>query len=194
MSRRYLISLLASNRIGVLPAITGAISELGGDMQEASQTVMRGFVSMVLTADFGDHLDQQVIVDHVQGVAKPFDVELTVRELNEEISVSDSLNHSERFFLTLNGYDSPGLIRQVTSQLAAENIAISDLYAVREGCSEPVVMVFELSVPENAELGPLRDNLESLGDSRGLTAVLEHESVFSGTSIPRPVRLAKIFN
>lgn len=193
MTRRYLISLLATNRIGVLPAITGAINELGGDMQEASQTVMQGFLTMVLAADFPPHRDPQVIVEHIQGIAKPFEMEVTVRELAAENVAHPPEETSDRFYLTLNGFDSPGLIRQVTSRLAGEGISITDLYAVREGRGEPVVMIFELAVPENADLAPLRANLEELGEPEELTAVLEHESVFTTANTPRPVRIAKAF-
>ncbi len=96
----------------------------------------------------------------------------------------------QRFFLSLQGFDSPGLIRQVTSKLAAESIEITDLYAVREGVGQPVMMVFELAVPDEADLSPLRGELEALGDPEELTAELQHESVFSANHL-RPVRVAK---
>lgn len=189
MTRRYLLSIVANNRIGVLPAITGAIHELGGDMQEASQTVMNGLLSMVLIADFPEKRSPEVIVDHISGVARPFEAEISVRPTAYNDDQPENL--VERFFLTLHGDDSPGLIRQVTSRLAAESIEITDLYAVREGVGQPVVMVFELAVPLHSDLGPLRGELEGLGNPDGLTVELQHESLFSVQSIPRPVRLAK---
>ncbi len=80
MTRRYLLSIVATNRIGALPAITGAIQELGGDMQEVSHTVMHGYISMVLVADFPVLRDSQVIVDHICGAAKPFAAQVTIRQ------------------------------------------------------------------------------------------------------------------
>ncbi len=193
MTRRYLLSISATNRIGALPAITGAIHELGGDMQEVSQSVMQNYLSMFLVADFPPQRDAQVIVDHISGVAKPFEAEVAIRETKYQEPYSN-VDATERFFLTLHGYDSPGLIRQVTSKLAAESIEITDLYAVREGVGEPVVMIFELAVPEDADLCPLRGELEALGDDpSGLTAELQHESLFSETGIPSPVRIARAF-
>ena len=191
MTKRYLLSILATNRIGALPAITGAIQELGGDMQEVSQTVMHSYLSMFLVADFPLQRDSQVIVDHINGAAKPFDAEVTIRESNFREPFGVTLEATDRFFLKLHGYDSPGLIRQVTSKLAAESIEITDLYAVREGVGEPVVMIFELAVPLEADLGPLRGELEGVGDPSGLSVELQHESLFAESSFPRPVRMAK---
>ena len=192
MTRRYLLSIVANNRIGVLPAITGAIHELGGDMQEASQTAMHGVLSMVLVADFPEHYDSQVIVDHISGVARPFEAAVTVRtpSLNGDLEAHPAPT-TERFFLVLNGDDTPGLIRQVTARLAAESIDIADLYAVREAVGGPVLMVFELAVPEQADLAPLRGELESLGNPDGLAVELQHESFFNAGNVLRPVRLAK---
>lgn len=192
MTRRHLLSIVANNRIGVLPAITGAIHELGGDMQEASQTAMHGVLSMVLVADFPDRYDSQVIVDHISGVARPFNAAVSVRIPHHDVELeAHRVDPTERFFLTLNGDDTPGLIRQVTSRLAAESIDITDLYAVRENAGGPVLMVFELAVPDQADLAPLRGELESLGNPDGLSVELQHESMFTGKNFPRPVRLAK---
>jgi len=193
MTRRYLLSIVANNRIGVLPAITGAIHELGGDMQEASQTSMHGILSMVLVANFPERFKSQVIIDHISGVARPFDAVVSVRLPDHD----DELDKrppppTERFFLTLNGDDTPGLIRQVTSRLAAESIEITDLYATREAVGGPVMMIFELAVPDQADLAPLRGELESLGNPEGLTVELQHESLFTAKNVPHPVRLANI--
>ncbi len=193
MTRRYLLSIVANKRIGVLPAITGAIHELGGDMQEASQTSMHGVLSMVLVADFPERFESQVIIDHISGVARPFEAAVTVRLPNP----GDDLDlrpppPTERFFLTVHGDDTPGLIRQVTSRLAAESIEIADLYATREDVGGPVMMIFELAVPEQADLAPLRGELESLGNHDGLTVELQHESLFTIKDVPHPVRLANV--
>jgi len=191
MTRRFLISIVADNRTGVLPAIIGAIHELGGDMQEISQTVMQGVLSMALAVDFPELRDPGVVVDHLKGVARPFNAEVTIRHPHPHEYESNG-EEMERFFLTLHGDDSPGLIRQITFRLAAEGIEITDLYAVREGVGGPVVMIFELAIPQQVDLGPLRGDLETLGDPTGLTVVLEHGDNFANHNFPAPVRLAKV--
>ena len=41
MSKRYVLCLTAANRTGILAAVTRALSELGGDIDEVSQAVMK---------------------------------------------------------------------------------------------------------------------------------------------------------
>ncbi len=80
MAKRYLISLMAANRVGILAALANALTELGGDMQEVSQTVMQKFFTIILAADFPDHRDPQIIVEHIRGVCQPFGVEVSLKD------------------------------------------------------------------------------------------------------------------
>ena len=75
LSKRYIISLMAANRVGILAALTTALAELGGDLQEVSQTVMQKFFTIILAAEFPDHRDPRVIVEHIRGVCSPYGVE-----------------------------------------------------------------------------------------------------------------------
>ena len=54
MAREYIITMTAENRVGIMSAVTKAMTELGGDLREASQTVVRGFFTMIFSAEFPD--------------------------------------------------------------------------------------------------------------------------------------------
>ena len=66
MAKELIITMAAANRAGILAAVTKAMSELGGDLREASQTVVRGFFTMIFSAEFPDTMDQSVVRDHLQ--------------------------------------------------------------------------------------------------------------------------------
>ena len=50
--KRYVISVLVSDRVGVLRDITSAVTGMGANIDGISQTVVEGYFTVILTATF----------------------------------------------------------------------------------------------------------------------------------------------
>ena len=190
MSKRYIVTLMAANRVGILAAVTTSLAELGGDIQEVSQTVMQGFFTIIMSAEFPEHRDPSVIIDHIRGVCRPFGVEVSLKDPKLETLQELPTEGIEKYFLTAEGEDKPGMIRQISARLAQEEIDITDVFARRAENGKTFVMVMELAVPGGVDALALQRELEQLGSAVGLSAALQHEDIFSATNDPRPVRLS----
>ena len=190
MARRYIITLMAANRVGIMAALTNGLSELGGDLVEVSQTVMQRFFTIILAAEFPEHRQPQVIVDHIRDVCRPYGVEVNLKDPAQEQLQEPISGGVEKYFLTITGEDKPGIIRQITARLAQEGIDITDLYAVRSDQDRSFIMIMELAVPLGVEAMALQAELEELGRNVGLAPMLQHENIFIATNDPRPVRIA----
>ncbi len=190
MSKRYIITLMAANRVGILAAVTTSMAELGGDIQEVSQTVMQRFFTIIMSAEFPEHRDPSVIIDHIRGVCRPFGVEVNLKDPQQETLQELPSDGTEKYFLTAEGVDKPGMIRQISARLAQEEIDITDVFARRAEHGRTFVMVMELAVPGGVDALALQRELEQLGSAVGLSAALQHEDIFSATNDPRPVRLS----
>lgn len=188
MANRYIITLMAANRVGILAAVSSALDELGGDMQEVSQTVMQKFFTIILSAEFPDQREPEVIVDHIRGVCRPYGVEVNLKDPAKEILQDEPAEGTEKYFVTVSGNDKPGIIRAISSRLARDDIDITDLYA-QQTDDHSFVMVMELAVPPGADAVSLQKELDELGKSVGLTAALQHENIFIASHDPRPVRI-----
>jgi len=189
MARRYIITLMASNRVGILAAVTTALAELGGNLKEVSQTVMQKFFTIILAAEFPDHRDPQVIVDHLRDIGRPFGLEVSLKDPSLEELQDDPPAGCEKYMLSITGEDQPGMVRQISARLSSEGIDITDLYARRNDLDGSFVMVMELQVPPGVNANALQSDLEQLGKSVGLSATMQHESIFAATNDPRPVRV-----
>lgn len=188
MAKKYIITLMAANRVGILSAVTTAMTELGGDLQEVSQTVMQKFFTIIMAAEFPDHRDPDVIVEHIRGFCRPFGIEVSLKDPQRE-PIDPSVESSvEKYFLTAVGEDRPGMIKQISARLAQDGIDITDLYAKR-GDDRSFVMIMELAVPLGVDALVLQRELEELGSAVGLSAALQHEDIFVATNDPRPVRV-----
>ena len=190
MAKRYIITLMAANRVGILAAVTTAFDDLGGDLQEVSQTVMQKFFTIILAAEFPDERGPRVIVEHIRDVCRPFGVDVNLKDPALEELQADSAEGNERHFLTVEGRDKRGIMRQLSARLAEDEIDITDLYAIHRDSDGSFVMVMELAVPMGVDSLALQSDLENLGQSTGLSATLQHENIFSATNDPRPVRVA----
>jgi glycine cleavage system transcriptional repressor len=189
MARKYIITLMAANRVGILAAVTTSLTELGGDLQEVSQTVMQNFFTIIMAAEFPDHRDPDVILEHIRGVCRPFGIEVSLKDPSRETLQEAPTGGFERYFLTAEGEDRPGMIRQISARLAQDGIDITDLYARRGEHDRLFVMVMELAVPLGVNALVLQKELEELGSAVGLSAALQHEDIFAATNDPRPVRV-----
>jgi glycine cleavage system transcriptional repressor len=151
---------------------------------------MQRFFTIIMSAEFPEHRDPSVIIDHIRGVCRPFGVEVSLKDPKIETLQELPTDGTERYFLTAEGEDKPGMIRQISARLAQEEIDITDVFARRAENGQTFVMVMELAVPGGVDALALQQELEQLGSAVGLSAALQHEDIFSATNDPRPVRLS----
>lgn len=189
MSKRYIISLMAANRVGILSAVTQALDDLGANLLEVSQTVMQKYFTIILAADFPDERDPNVIVDHIRDACSQYGVQVNLKIPDEEVLQNDSGIQTDHYFLTVTGYDQKGIIRKISSKLSREGIDITDLYALRNDEEKAFHLIMELSIPVEVEKQALKKELEEIGASSGLTATFQHGNIFEATHDPRPVRI-----
>jgi len=190
MNKRYIITIMAANRVGILAAITKALYELKGNLLEVSQTVLQQFFTIILSAEFPTEHEPQVIIDHLNDIGRSFGLEINLKDPDRETLQPAPDQESEKFFLTATGSDKPGMIRELTARLSQESIDVTDLYARRESPSHRFVIVMELAVPTGIDTLMLKKDMEAIGEEVGLAVALQHENIFTVTNDPRPVRVA----
>ena len=181
MGQRYIITLTASNRVGILAAVSNAMAELGGTLLEVKQTLLSGFFTMIVAVEFPEHRDRQVIVDHLHGICGPFGIELSLHDPQEGaagLAQQQGLESTRRIFLTLTGRDKPGLLSRIASRLARDGIDITEMYATQTDERRRFQIVMQLAVPREVSDRQLHADLEELGRDVGLAARLEDERTF----------------
>ena len=174
MTREYVITMTAANRVGILSAVTKAMSELGADLREASQTVVRGFFTMIFSAEFPEHLGTQVVRDHLLGICRPFGIEVSIHELAEQTATDDSeeLGNLRLRVLRLGGANQPGVLRQLSTLISMRRIDITGMHAVRTKGGQGFEMIMKIAVPVDTDPEKLLAELNDAGTSFNITADL----------------------
>lgn len=185
MPKQYIITLTASNRAGILAAVATALAELGGELQEVKQTLLDKFFTMIVVAEFPEHRDADVIVDHLRGMCERFGLDITLKDPSNEILVSDSEEDAVRYLLTLTGRDEPGLLSRIAARIARDGIDIAEMHAKRVDAGRSFEVVMTVVVPLTADVGQLINDLEETGRNVDLSAWIEALPIsdeFIGTS------------
>lgn len=189
MAKRYIMTVLAANRVGILAALTNALDELGGNMLDVSQAVIQDFFTMILAAEFPEDRDPEVIVDHIRAVCRPYGAEVALKnpEYEEPFEVAEEPIARQRYVLTAAGRDRPGVMRFIAHRLAQDDIVLMDLQGMRRESDRTFLTSMELAVPPGVDALRLRNELDNEFRRDGITISLQHRRVLAALAHPEPM-------
>jgi glycine cleavage system transcriptional repressor len=171
MSKEYIITMTAGNRTGILSAVTKAMAELGADLREASQTVVRGYFTMIFSAEFPDKIEETVIRDHLQDACRPFDIEISLRDPSIHLPADNAATlETKPYRLRLGGKNEPGALRKLSQVMSLHSVDITGMHAVRTGEGTGFEMVLRLAVPSTCQVDALLQDLNEAGRAFQMTA------------------------
>jgi glycine cleavage system transcriptional repressor len=187
--KKFIISVTAADRVGIVYSVTGALLDLGGNILELSQTVMRGYFTIIVEVEFDEPRSTKQIADTLLEQGKRFDIQVLVSEARNG-TVEPPVPEGERFILTVLGDDTSGIIHGIAGCLAAHGVNIIDLHARVDGTRFSMVM--EALIPHDLAPGTVRSELERFGRDNKIEAFVQHENIFLATTEPSPVRVGSV--
>jgi glycine cleavage system transcriptional repressor len=140
----FALSAIGRDRPGIVAAISGALLELGGNIDDSQMSILHGHFAVMLIVSVPDDVARDQLEERVAAVAEELELEgYAVSELTG-LSPSPAPTH----VLTVYGADHPGIVHAVAQALAEREANISDLKTRRtgEGADAVYVMVMEVSV------------------------------------------------
>ena len=189
MAKQYILTVLASNRTGILAALANALDELGGNTLDVSQAVIRRFFTMIVAAEFPENRDPDVIVDHIRAVCRPYGAEVSLKDPSDEVvfESEDEPVGKQRYVLTIAGPDRPGVLRFIAHRLAQHGIDLVDLQGQRRERDRTFLFSMELDAPLGIDSLQLRRELEIEFLSDNITVSLQHRRVLAALAHPEPM-------
>lgn len=176
-SVRFVISLLAPDEVGLLQRLSSTLTELGGNIDGLSQTVIHGYCTLIMTVTFTQPVDDQRVD---QAIAQAFDATRANWMVRPFESPRPQPEGAERYVLTLSGVDQPGILKMITSFLSGQGINIEDYYFSIQG--PQVWHIAELTIPAEIDVHALQAEIQQMMKTLGLKASLQHENLFRVTN------------
>ena len=172
------VTAVGADRPGIVAAITGALLELGGNLEETRAALLRGSFATVLAVA----VPQGVGRDELQAALRPVALELGLG-----LWVGDATPRTEapplpRAVVSVYGADHPGIVHAAASAVAGQDCNITDLNARlggEAGAEAIYVLMMEVAAPPDRVEG-LRGALEEVGRREGVEVSvreLEHDEL-----------------
>lgn len=159
------VTVIGDDRPGIVAALTAALADVGGNLEDSSMTILRGHFAMTLV----------VSVD-----ASAEDVRRALGPFAERLGVSVAVNPVDdepppvptgpHHVLSVHGADRPGIVAAVTGLLAERGGNITDLTTRLTG--DLYLLVCEVDLPDAVDAASLGTELAELGARLGVSATL----------------------
>jgi glycine cleavage system transcriptional repressor len=187
------MTVMATNRVGILAALATALDELGGSFVDVSLAIMRRYFTIIAAVEFPESRDAEVIVDHIRAVCRPFGGDVVLKDPSEEVQLDSEEMHARpasapttRYFLRAEGEDRPGVLRRISLRMAQEGIDITDLYGERDDAAQRFASCLELEVPAGAEVSRVFRELQQAYHGQNIKFELFRNDVLESIMHPEP--------
>ncbi len=179
MSKQLVISVMSKDRPGIIADITGAILSLEGDLADLNQSVLGGYFTMILIAEFDDKVTAEDVFAAFSHIDSETGIEATIKEMDVDLEIEKGKLPKETFVVTAQAVNRKGLVKMVGDFFYDRNINVLDLVTARE--KQQYTMIFQVDLSGINSMKTLRKELEKLAVAEDLDLVLQHNDIFKAT-------------
>jgi glycine cleavage system transcriptional repressor len=155
------VTVLGQDRTGIVAEVTRALSDLNGNLEDSTMTLLRGHFAMVLLVRTG------ASATAVEAALNPVSAGGSL-VVNARVLGGPTLNEvrGPSYALRVHGADRPGIVATITAVVARHGANIVDLTTrLVEGL---YVLTAELQLPSEASAGGLQAELRGAAQELGV--------------------------
>lgn len=78
-SNRAIITVLGSDRPGIVASVTGELADREANILDISQTILQGIFTMTMLVDLGDSVDFSELKGALDGLSEKLGVQITLQ-------------------------------------------------------------------------------------------------------------------
>ena len=180
MKKYMIISVMSKDRPGIIASITGAIYHLGGDLADLNQTVLCGYLTMILSASFDADVTKEDMVAAISHIKTESKFEVSIKELTAAGTSSPEPPAAETYILTVQGPNKAGIVHGISQFCFERNINILDLATTLK--NEQCTMALQLDLGQCTQsLEDLQKALSEYAEKSDLTVMIQHNDIFQVT-------------
>jgi glycine cleavage system transcriptional repressor len=158
------ITVLGHDRPGIIAETTGALADLGLNLEDSTMTLLRGHFAMMLITH-GD-ADAATVEESLSGLTEDGTLSVSVREVPAERTPPGTAS----YLLSVHGADRPRIVSSVTEVLAEVGGNITDLRTRLVG--DLYVLTAEVDLPAGTDEAALGSALHEAAVTLGVKATL----------------------
>ena len=179
-NKKFVISVMSKDRPGIIADITTVIYDLDGDLADLNQSVLGGFFSMILIADFDETVTIQNLEAGFSDIKSETSLGAIVKEVDNDLELIEKSLPSETYVVTAQGVNRKGLVKVLGDFFYDRNINVLDLVTARS--EKMYTMIFQVDLGHIESMKSLREELDLLGNAENLDLVLQHNDIYMVTN------------
>lgn len=143
----FTVSIVGEDRPGIVSAVTGALLEAGGNVENCRASILAGSFAMVLAVAVPDGVG----VHDIEGLLGPTAARLGLSLGVRPAAPAPGDAGRERCVITIYGADRPGIVHGAASALADAGVNIVDLSSRLVGAPPIYVLGIEAELPDGMD-------------------------------------------
>ena len=167
--RHFAVSVVGRDRPGIAAAVSEVLLEHRGNIEDSQMTILRGHFTIMLIVSIPGEVDAERLQSDLASVHERLGLEAVV--VNEVTEMEPSVQALATHIVSVYGVDHPGIVHAVTSNLARQQVNITDLttrlISARGG--EPLyAMMLEVVVPSGLSAEKVEESLRAVREREGV--------------------------
>ena len=176
----YIITLLSKDKPGIISDISCAIRDAGGNISDISQTVLKGYFTIIIFAAFQQKINEKDLKNKIAQINEGYYVNIVSYSSKPLFTAGDN----QKYILAIRCNEQEGIISEITNYLSKRNINIEDFFAyIHEGTP---LIIAQISVPTDSIADTIRKDIEEIGKKWNLVVNLSHENIYIATNTISP--------
>lgn len=159
----YAVTVVGHDRPGIVAGVTGALATHGGNIEDSSMTLLRGYFAWTLLVSLD--ADLATVETTLAPLAEP-NLKIAVIELAPEVTGTQAATH----WLSVHGSDRPGIVSAVTAVVASAGGNITDLTTRLAGTL--YVVLADVFLPPGVDVAVLEQQLAAVSAQLGVEVTL----------------------
>jgi glycine cleavage system transcriptional repressor len=146
----FAVTAIGRDRPGIVAAISGALLELKGNIEDSQMSILGGHFAVMLIVKLPDAAHPDDLEGRLQRVRQELELEAIAVNRVDDLGVAAT---RPSHVITVYGADHPGIVHAVSVALAQRRVNITGLETRLAGASEAplYVMIIEVAMPEGSE-------------------------------------------
>ncbi len=143
------MTAIGRDRPGIVAAISAALLELGGNIEDSQMSILRGHFAVMLIVKVPDEVARGDLEARLERAREELGLEaIAVNPLDDLEASAPRPSH----VITVYGADHPGIVHAVSAALAEREVNITGLETRLAGAGSPLyVMIIEAVLGEASE-------------------------------------------
>ena len=172
MNQLIVLSVIGTDRAGVVDAITKVILDCGGNIDESRMTALGNEFAMLMLVSGNWHTLNKLEAS-LDKLSADNDLKVTLKKTDERKGTEECMPYG----VDIVCLDQPGLVFSLANFFAARKIEISELVTRKYAAAHTGAPMFSLqmtiSLPGSIHISQLRDEFMEICDQLNLDALLE---------------------